>query len=161
MLQDIAAVRDAMLDAAGQAWTGARAATVDVLQYQYGGEVKRCCRVVRVHARGFSVRANESVVAAPTPLRLLPRVRACAGRSSGHGRGRHGRRHRQHGCRDEVRAADAGRAHERKGDEQQDGGAGLGGGRRKGARVHAARMRECMVVHARCRAMHEVVHGGA
>jgi hypothetical protein len=37
--QDIAAVRDAMLDAAGNAWSGMREATVDVMQYQYGNEV--------------------------------------------------------------------------------------------------------------------------
>jgi hypothetical protein len=28
-----------MLDAAGNAWKGARDATVDVMSYQYGGEV--------------------------------------------------------------------------------------------------------------------------
>jgi len=37
--QDIAAVRDAMLDAAGNAWSGMREATVDVMAYQYGSEV--------------------------------------------------------------------------------------------------------------------------
>eukprot|EP00775_Hariotina_reticulata_P005789 gene5789-6028_t len=39
LLRDVAAVRDAMLAAAGSAWQGARAATVDVMQYQYGSEV--------------------------------------------------------------------------------------------------------------------------
>ncbi|KAF8058434.1 sbpA [Scenedesmus sp. PABB004] len=39
LLRDIAAVRDAVLGAAGSAWAGARAATVDVMEYQYGGEV--------------------------------------------------------------------------------------------------------------------------
>lgn len=32
-------MRDAMLDAAGNAWSGMREATVDVVQYQYGNEV--------------------------------------------------------------------------------------------------------------------------
>lgn len=32
-------MRDAMIDAAGNAWTGMREATVDVMQYQYGSEV--------------------------------------------------------------------------------------------------------------------------
>jgi hypothetical protein len=38
-LQDIAAVRDAVLDAAGNTWQGARSATVDVMSYQYGEQV--------------------------------------------------------------------------------------------------------------------------
>lgn len=38
--QDIAAVRDAVLSAAGNAWHGARVATVDVMNYQYGTEVQ-------------------------------------------------------------------------------------------------------------------------
>jgi hypothetical protein len=32
-------VRDAVLDAAGNAWQGARSATVDVMNYQYGEQV--------------------------------------------------------------------------------------------------------------------------
>lgn len=64
LVQDIAAVRDAMLDAAGQAWQGAREATVDVMQYQYGGEVRggavaaatrpgaAACASAHVHAQG-------------------------------------------------------------------------------------------------------------
>ncbi|WIA37760.1 hypothetical protein OEZ86_014635 [Tetradesmus obliquus] len=39
LLRDIAAVRDAVLDAAGSAWQGARSATVDVMNYQYGEQV--------------------------------------------------------------------------------------------------------------------------
>eukprot|EP00878_Enallax_costatus_P023477 GHUV01024973.1.p1 GENE.GHUV01024973.1~~GHUV01024973.1.p1 ORF type:complete len:414 (+),score=146.25 GHUV01024973.1:1024-2265(+) len=39
VMRDIAAVRDAVLAAAGSAWQGARVATVDVMNYQYGGEV--------------------------------------------------------------------------------------------------------------------------
>lgn len=39
LLRDIAAVRDAVLAAAGDAWQGVRAATVDVMSYQYGQEV--------------------------------------------------------------------------------------------------------------------------
>jgi hypothetical protein len=42
-LQDIAAVRDAVLDAAGNAWQGARSATVDVMNYQYGEQVRLLC----------------------------------------------------------------------------------------------------------------------
>lgn len=41
--QDIAAVRDAVLAAAGDAWQGVRAATVDVMSYQYGQEVRPQC----------------------------------------------------------------------------------------------------------------------
>lgn len=40
-VQDIAAVRDAVLDAAGSAWQGARSATVDVMNYQYGEQVRK------------------------------------------------------------------------------------------------------------------------
>lgn len=40
LLRDVAAVRDAMLEAAGNAWKGVRDATVDVMQYQYGPEVR-------------------------------------------------------------------------------------------------------------------------
>lgn len=39
LLRDIAAVRDAMLDAAGNAWKGAREATIEVTRYQYGEQV--------------------------------------------------------------------------------------------------------------------------
>lgn len=48
--QDIAAVRDAMVSAAGEAWGGLRAATVDVFDYQYGEQaaatVQDSCDVV-------------------------------------------------------------------------------------------------------------------
>ena len=39
-MQDIANVRDAMLGAVGSAWQGARDATVEVMNYQYGPQVR-------------------------------------------------------------------------------------------------------------------------
>ena len=48
--QDIAAVRDAMVNAVGTAWGGLKDATVDVFEHQYGeqaaGTVQDSCEVV-------------------------------------------------------------------------------------------------------------------
>jgi hypothetical protein len=62
LFQDIAAVRDAVLDAAGNAWQGARSATVDVMNYQYGEQVGQAVSDEACKCSGLVITASDELL---------------------------------------------------------------------------------------------------
>jgi hypothetical protein len=77
-LQDIASVRDAMLDAAGNAWSGMREATVDVMSYQYGNEVAGVAADSADVVEGVAGMGVAMKFAQPTQVGLLDSSVCCA-----------------------------------------------------------------------------------